>query len=166
MLADHPKIAGQLGEICVQWSSLEAALAQLFAILLLATPLIADEILENIYDSKHKRNILANLAKHRLKNPDRAALTSLLNEYQNLATKRSKYVHGRWLTDKRYPKHAIWVRRVNPNWSHEAELVNEDTLANVVDKITKLRKKFLALVTKDFVGLIGGPPGFTVRNKE
>ena len=153
LATDRPEIAKQLGEICCQWANLEATLGQVFANLLLATPLIASEILENIYDSRQKRNAVANLAKYRVADStDRTALLSLLSEYQTLAVTRSKYVHGRWLIDQKvYPNHAIWVRRVNPRWSYEAELVDETLLADVASKIFQLRKKFFTLMDKDFI---------------
>jgi|SRR5579862_3042399 len=153
LLRSRPAIAAQLGELCCQWSAFEAYLAAMFAHLLLASPLVGDEILENIFDSSKKRAAIVNVANYRVKNTDdRAALIILLDEYQRLATQRSKYVHGRWMVeDKLFPDDAILIRKVNPKWSEQAELVSEKTLSDLCGQIVQLGEKFTALVSEDFI---------------
>jgi hypothetical protein len=143
----------QLGDICGQWSHLEGKLAGLLAVLLLTRGLILDEIFEHIRETSQKRTVLITMAKRTVGNTaDRKALLELLNEYQQLAGERSRYVHARWLVeDALYPDRLIWVRRVNPNWSKEVELVSEKRLANVARKIVELRKKLDALVDEAFI---------------
>ena|ERR1700678_2971100 len=127
-------------------------LAGLFSRLLRLYELEAQEVFEHIREASQKRAVLSNLAKHNVKNvADRKALESLLEEYQRLAGVRAKYVHARWLVDDLYPNELIWVRRVNPNWSREAELVDENVLANVADEIDQLRRRFHAVVDEAFI---------------
>jgi hypothetical protein len=151
LLRDRPKIAAQLGDICGQWSHLEGKLAALFAILLKHDALVTDEVFEFIREANQKRIVLENLAKHKVRSSrDRKALLGVLADIQQLAVERNKYVHGRWLVDDLYPDQLIWVRRVGPNWSTEAELVDEQRLADVANKIAQLRNKIDAVVDDAF----------------
>jgi hypothetical protein len=75
-----------------------------------------------------------------------------LDEYQTLANARNKYVHARWMIEEVLcPGKAILLRRVNPKWSEQVELVDDQMLANFVFQIVELGDKFMGLVNKDFI---------------
>lgn len=156
---DRPQLAIQLGNICCEWSHLEAALAGLFSDLLQADALLAGEAFEFIREGQKKR-ALAALGTHRIKNKaDFTAFNALLGEFAGLIKERNRYVHARWLIEDRlYPDVLLRVQRVGPKWSYEVEPVTENMLAEAAQEIAGLRKKFDALVTDDFIQRMAKEP--------
>ena len=135
---DNPEIALVLANVMVRFEHLEDEFAIILSILSGVDPVTAKIMLRSIKAPKARQELVKSLLEHSRHNIDADPIfDEIISEFSAIATKRNKYVHGRWLTHRETGK-TYFAKPSPEGWDvGEYEEFNIETLEQILDMITR-----------------------------
>ncbi len=175
-LKNAPKIAGQIGQLCVVWSAVEYRLFRIFCLLSDMPIPLARALFYSQRTTRARIDAVLAIApiilrKHRGDgiNADCRRLRTLLGNIGQLAGERNKYVHDTWGGFSETSPRAFQFRLTGNDLQGRYESVNQADIASLVARIETKRaalwKYSLQLAPKmpALLDKLGRPPALILE---
>jgi hypothetical protein len=134
-----------LGSITQQFSETESSMSIMFSVLLNTDPKIGSFILDQVIDNRRKRNIVCEIARHRIQDPDLLLrVRNVAKSYQDTADKRNLYIHAKWGLSENYPDNV--VKHMGTWAPNTVELYDTDDFTGLIREIVECRDAIVGVI--------------------